>query len=244
MWGGRAPWLLLATLMSAAAAALGMGAYLHWLPCRGQLLNGSVLAGYRLSGEFSAACLARMDSGGSFALGGRLAGDPASQPLVALALVLLALAWTGFIAAQRWPGTSRAVAVLPGILTGVLAAASLAQSRGSLAAGGWIAWLTVGIDLTALLAAGVIIQHSDGTVRMGQLIGLWGIASFGWLRTLGDYAFMVGASAANWDIPPGQGFPTALIIACCGLAAAAFGLAGGARLRNPRLPAVVSPQAG
>ncbi len=244
MWGGRAPWLLLATLMSAAAAALGVGAYLHWLPCRGQLLNGSVLAGYRLSGEFSAACLARMDSGGSFALGGSLTGDPASRPFVALALLLLALAWTGFVAAQRWPVASRAVAALPGVLTGVLGAASLAESRGTLSGDGWLAWLTVSIDLAALLAAGVIIQHSDGAVRLGQLTGLWGVASFGWLRTLGDYAFMVGASAANWDIPPGHGFPTAAIIACCGLAAAAFGLAGRARLRSPRLPAVVRPQTG
>lgn len=246
MWGGRAPWLVLATLTSAAAAVFGAGAYLYWTPCRDQLLDGSVLAGYRLSGEFPAACLARMDAGGPLALAWRAEGEPTSDLLIAVALVTLALAWVGFVAAHRWGGAARMVAALPGILTGVLGFAILARSQGAgLAGDDWLVWLAVGIDLAALLAAGVIVQHSHGLIRLGHLVGLWGIASFGWMRTLCDYAVMVAASAANWDVPPGHGFPTALTIAVCAVASAALGLAGRTvRPRDTRLPAIAWQQTG
>lgn len=236
--------MVLATLMSAAAAAFGAGMYLHWLPCRDELLNGSILRLYRLTGDFSSACLARMDAVAPFPFStGELAAEPESQFLVAVALLALALAWALFTASQRWSVLARVLAALPAGLTGILGLTALVQSRGVEVGLGWLPWLTLGIDLTALLAAGVIVQHTDGLVRAGQLVGLWGIASFGWMRSMFEYAAMVGASVANWDLPPGSGLPTALTIGVCGLVAAGLGLwdAGTVRRTRRRLPAVATP---
>lgn len=246
MWGGRAPWLVLATLMSAAAVAVGAGMHLRWLPCRDELLNGSIVTGYRLTADFSTACLARMEAVGPFPLSsGEAVAEPGVQFLVALAMLALALGWALFMAAQRWPALIRTVAALPGVLTGVLGLSALAQSRGMEIGAGVLQWLTLGIDLTALLAAGVIVQRSQGLSRVGQLVGLWGIASFGWMRSLLDYALMLGASAANWDLPPGTGFATALTIGVCGVVAGGLGLLDRAVVRrsHTRLPTVATPHA-
>ena len=242
MWGGRAPWLLLGTLMSAAAVTLGVGTSMFWSPCSDQLLNGSALSGYRFTGEFSASCLARMDAGLPFAPGWRIGSDPFVDYLVAAALLTLAVAWTGFVALQRWSLPARAVAALPGMLTGLLGVAVLPEARGVPIPAGWLAWLTVAIDLTALLAATVVVQHSHGAARLGQLVALWGVASFGWMRTLADYAFSLATSAATWDVPPGHGYATALSIAICAVAAAVLGLVR-RRPRPGRLPAMARPQA-
>ena len=235
---------MLGTLMSAAAALLGVGTHRFWAPCNGQLLNGSALSGYRFTDEFSPACLARMDAGGPFAPGWRIGGDPGFDLLVAAALLTLAVGWTSFVAWQRWSGSARFVAALPGLLTGVLGIASLAGTDPA-AGEGWLAWLTVGIDLSALLAAAVVVQHSHGLARVGQLVALWGVASFGWMRALSDYAISLATSAATWDVPPGHGYATAAVIALCGVAAAVLGVTRRRpRQRDDRLPAMVHPRAG
>ena len=82
----RWPWLLTAGLMLAAAAAAGWSTYLHWLPCRGSMLRGSIIQGDDyVGGEFSDLCLRRMD------------GDPGAveSELNVVAMVLLGVASAG-----------------------------------------------------------------------------------------------------------------------------------------------------
>jgi hypothetical protein len=73
----RRPWLLTATLMLASAAAAAWSTYLHWLPCQGRMLRGTIIQPYADDGpsyeEFAKldpAVKARM-----FACEARMAGD-------------------------------------------------------------------------------------------------------------------------------------------------------------------------
>lgn len=233
MWGGRAPWLVLATLMSAAAAAAAGATHLHWLPCSDAMLNGSVFNGYRYDVELTDACLRRMDAGLPFPflpeIGER---ETVSAELAILAISLLGLAWVVFIAAQRWALRVRAVAALPGLMTCALAGVVAL----TLQIPGWSgdlpvsAWLALSVDLTALLAVAVIVLRSEAATRTGYLVALWGVASFGWMRTIGDYALMIWLSNANWDSPPGTGYVTAATIALSGMLALGFGLRGQRRV--------------
>ena len=63
MTGRRWPWLTAATLLLGSAAATAASTYLHWLPCRGSMLSGSIFRGYAYGPAFSHACLRRMDGG-------------------------------------------------------------------------------------------------------------------------------------------------------------------------------------
>jgi hypothetical protein len=50
-----------AALMLASAVAAGLSTYLHWLPCRGSMLRGSIIYDNAYVGpKFSAACERRM----------------------------------------------------------------------------------------------------------------------------------------------------------------------------------------
>ena len=48
--------------MLASAVAFARSTYLHWLPCRGSMLLGSIIQGDdSVGGKFSDLCLRRMD---------------------------------------------------------------------------------------------------------------------------------------------------------------------------------------
>ena len=82
----RSRWLLTAGLMLASAAAFAWSTYLHWLPCRGSMVLGSIIQGDdSVGGTFSDLCLRRMD------------GDqgPWESELNVVAMVLLGVASAG-----------------------------------------------------------------------------------------------------------------------------------------------------
>ncbi|MEN0070131.1 MAG: hypothetical protein AAGC63_03885, partial [Propionicimonas sp.] len=78
----------------------------------------------------------------------------------------------------------------------------------------------------ALVSAAVIVQRTNGLDRVAHLLALWGVVSFGWMRTIGDYAVMLGLSNANWDAPPGTGYVTVAVIGLSALLAPCLGLWG------------------
>ena len=101
--------------MLASAVAAGLSPYLHWLPCRGSMLLGSIIQGDdSVGGTFSDLCLRRMD------------GDqgPWGLALYVLAMVLAGVAWLTLVFGLRWQRWTKRVAALPGLATLALAGAS------------------------------------------------------------------------------------------------------------------------
>ena len=104
--------MLTAGLMLASAVAAGWSTSLHWLPCRGSMLSGSIVYGYDYVGpDFSDLCLRRMD------------GDqgPWELALYVLAMALAGAAWLTLVLGMRGQPRTKAVAALPGLATLALA---------------------------------------------------------------------------------------------------------------------------
>lgn len=214
--GGRHQYALLSGALLAAALAAGASTWLEWLPCRGSMLSGSLLLDFQYPTDFTDACLARMDRSDTVPLA---AGTLETRALSAL---LLGLGWLGFAAGFRLPAALRTVVLLPVVPISWFAVETwLARESAALNEPG----LTIGlIEVTALLAAVVIIQRpAPGRARVASLIGLWAVASYGLVHYVGDHLFMVAFSDANWDVPPGAGYPTAATIAVCALLVALLG---------------------
>lgn len=201
-------------MLLAAAGAAGWATYLHWLPCRGTLLSGSILRGYRYEPAFSDACLRRMDSGLPFPSPPEpLERTPWAAELGVTAMVLTGVAWLVLLLGMRWSLRTKAVAALPGLATLVLAAVS-ARAIGDAARGGddpLSAWLLLTPEVAALVAVVAIFawqpEIDDARVLL-VLVLAWGTTAFGFLHMVGEYAFMVVFSDANWDAPPLTGYVT------------------------------------
>jgi hypothetical protein len=118
----RWPWLLMASLMLAAAVATVWSTYLHWLPCRGSMLNGTILRGYDYGSGFSDACLRRMDTGLPFPYPPEPAEvTPWASELGIAAAGLAGLAWLALVLGLPWSLRTKAVAALPTLATFVVA---------------------------------------------------------------------------------------------------------------------------
>jgi hypothetical protein len=214
-------------MMSAAAVAAGVAAGRYWMPCSGSMLNGSILLGYLYPDRFTGACLQRMDDGTPFPFigpGGQ--ATPGFTDATIASMALLGVAWLVFIATRRWEAGVRVLAALPGVLTVALALVTLLQVwTPALWPGETVTtWIVVAIDLTALVAAAVLVQLTNGLDLFAHLLALWGVVSFGWMRTIGDYIAMLGLSSANWDAPPGTGFITVVTIGLTAILAPGLGL--------------------
>ncbi len=112
----RWPWLLTSALMLASAVAAGWSTHLYWLPCRGSMLRASIVHGYAYDyggGQFSDACLRRMDTG-LFEPGEQ---TPWAPDLLVLAMAVAGLAWLTLVLGLRWQLSTKVVAALPGLAT-------------------------------------------------------------------------------------------------------------------------------
>ena len=192
-------------LMLAAAAFAAWSTYLHWLPCRGSMLRGSIIHGYDYDydgGEFSDLCLRRMD------------GDqgPWESELQVVAMVLLGVAWLTLILGLRWQLRTKALAALPGLATLALAGA-VAIGDAALMDGEVPLILAVGIELSAVVALVDLMTESDAAGRRFRLlVVLWGTTAFGFIHFATEYVTMTNFSDANWDTPPGTGYLTVATI--------------------------------
>ncbi|WP_131104744.1 hypothetical protein [Ornithinimicrobium sufpigmenti] len=217
----RWPWVVTSALLLAAAVAAAGSTYLHWLPCRGALLSSSLLEGYQHGPGpgFSDACLQRMDAGG---LPFPYPRNPSEQTawaaeLGVLAMLLAGTAWLVLVLGVRWSLRTKAVAVLPGLATLALAVASRAAAAdpdrhpdGTISG-----WLEVAPEAAALVAL-TAIWHWQPEVQEGGfaqvVVVAWGASAFGSAHMVVEYVFMVGFSAANWDVPPLTGLFTVITL--------------------------------
>jgi hypothetical protein len=186
--------LLTAALMLAAAAAAGSSTYLHWLPCRGSMLLGSIIQGDEfVGGKFSDLCLRRMD------------GDqgPWETELQVVAMVLLGVAWLALVLGLRWQLRTKIVAAVLG-----LAALALRPSSIPL-------MLLLNSELAAVVALVVILAWQPEVRGRGVLrlvVVLWGATAFGAIHMIVEYVVMINFSEADWDSPPGTGYLTVATI--------------------------------
>lgn len=213
----RWPWLLAAALMVVAAAAVAGAVYLHWLPCRGTMLSGSLLRGYAYGPDFAEACLRRMDTGLPFPYPPEPAEvTPWATELGVGATGLLGLAWLALILSQRWSVRTRTVAALPGLACLVLAvvgAASrdLGRSLDDYAPG-WLLNLELWAVI-ALVAVWLWEPQVRGRIFVRLVVVAYGTTAVGIGHGIGEYILMSSFSDANWDVPPGTGYTTAGAIA-------------------------------
>lgn len=202
-------------LVLGAAVATALSTYLHWLPCRGTMLSGSILRGYTYGPDFTEACLRRMDTGLPFPFPPELAERaPGAAELGLVAVVLAGLAWLVVVLTLRRSSRASAlVAGLPALTNLALAgwgAYALGHADRDPYAGGAL-WLLAGVDVAAVAAVVAIwrgkpeIGPAD-VVRL--LVVLWGVTAFGFLRSAAEYIAMGTFSDANWDVPPGTGYLT------------------------------------
>jgi hypothetical protein len=191
--------------MLASAGAAAWSNYLHWLPCRGSMLRGSIIHdyGYDYDGSrFSDLCLRRMD------------GDegPWESELQVVAMALLGVAWLTLVLGLRWQARTK-LAALPGLATLALAGAE-AIGVAALGQDGEVLLilLMAGIELSALVALVAILSDVDSPRYVRLLVVLWGTTAFGFIHVATEWVTMTSFSAANWDTPPGTGYLTVATI--------------------------------
>ena len=221
----RWPWLLTAGLMLASAAAFAWSTYLHWLPCRGSMLLGSIIQGDdSVGGEFSDLCLRRMD------------GDqgPWESELNVVAMVLLGAAWLALVLGMRWQLRTKAVAAVLGLAA--LEEDTLRPSYIPL-------MLLLNSELAAVVAL-VVISAWQPEVRGRRVLRLavvlWGITAFGAIHTIVEYVVMINFSEADWDAPPGTGYLTVATITISAILTVIMTLRTPKRAAEPE----VDPRAG
>jgi hypothetical protein len=223
----RWPWLASAGLLLAAAVAAGWSAYLHWLPCRGTMLNGSIVRGYAYGPDFSDACLRRMDGGMPFLYPPELAEQSGwASHLGVLATGLAALAWLALVIGSPWGLLIKVVGAVPGLLT--LGLAGLVARMIERPDRGFEAPISVGvlIELLTVLAVMVIYVRApmDGPTTAALLAVAWGSTAFVGMHQMFEYAAMSTFSDANWDVPPGTGYLTAAGLLLAGAFTLAYGI--------------------
>jgi hypothetical protein len=217
----RWPWLLTAGLMLTSAVAAAWSTYLYWLPCRGSMLEGTLIHPYSGDGrtyeEFTRlapavkaamrACEARMD-------GDISEQAPWTSELLVLAMALAGLAWLTLVLGLRWQLRTKAVAALPGLATVVMALA-VAVTIGDSERGEdnpLLTVLPVAAEWSALLALAMIWawQPEVRTRRrfLRLAVALWGTTAFGIFHQMLEYMIMIGFSERDWDDPPGTGYLT------------------------------------
>ncbi len=219
----RWPWLATAVLMMGAGLAAGSATYLHWLPCRGSLLSGSVLHAYRYGADFSDACLGRMDSGLPFPYPPEPSQQaPWASELGVVAMALTGTAWLVLTTGMRWRLRTRAVAALPGLATVALAAtsASLVADPGRSAGDHGPQWLLLAPEATMVMAfAAIITWQPEVTERSWArlVVTAWGATVFGLAHLVSEHALMVALSDASWDTPTLTGGVTAATLVAAGI---------------------------
>lgn len=223
----RWPWWGAAGLLTAAAVLTARSLQLHWLPCRGTVLEALVMTPWREL-DLSEACLRRMDTGLPFPYPAEPAEQvPWATELGVLAVALAALAWVLVVPTLRWSARSVVVALLPAAASLVLAAQGLVAARtpGRGDEASLPAWLWVSPEALAVLAVVLLLRWQPelrGLVLLRVVVLLQAATAFGLLHGAADYISMTAVSAANWDVPPGTGSATAAGLLVSALATAAL----------------------
>jgi hypothetical protein len=226
----RWPLAVASALLLGSAVATARSTYLFWLPCRDNMTRGIGSAQRDPGAPIPEACLLQMDAGTPFPYAGPDALQVAAGPqLGAVAMLLAGAAGLVLVLGLRWSLRSKLVALLPGLLAlglGLASARAVAFDGARAEAYPSTVWwsLLEVAALVALAAAAFGRPQLRGWSLAGLTLILFGVTAFGTSHFMLDYMVMITVNDWNWDCPPGCGYPTALVIAVAGVAAAAAAL--------------------
>lgn len=124
------------------------------------------------------------------------------------------------MATAGWSHPTRVVAFIPAVLTtGVALGNLLPVSSDALDVG--FRLLLLAVNLSAVVAFAVIAarERLRGWTLSRVAFVLGGATAVGQFPSIVDYVFMVTVfSDANWDVPPGAGYPTVVAVGVLGAA--------------------------
>lgn len=240
----RWPWQAAGAVLLTAAAAAGAAVYLHWIPCRGSMFNGTVFEP-RASGDLPDACLTRMDTGIPFPSPPEVAEQaPWALELGALAMGLAIAAWIVLVLGLRLRRQTRLAGLLAAVAPSVLAvmAGSAALDRQRDPDAYTSEWISLAVEVMAVVVLIAFwLRHDDLRHGLfpGMVLVLWGATAFGAVHGIADYVAMTMFNQNNWDTPPGTGWITVGVLVISGCGSIAFGgssLATGQRPDHPLPP--------
>jgi hypothetical protein len=155
------------------------------------------------------------------------------------AMVLAGVAWLVLPLGMRWQLRTKAVAVLPGLLTLALAGAWPIADATANQGHALATMLILTIELAAVVALVAISGwqpnvRGRGVLRLG--VALWGTTAFGAFHFIAEITIMINFSDANWDTPPGTGYLTVAVITISAILTAIM------TLRTPQMSADDKPR--
>lgn len=224
----RWPWFAAGALLLTSAAAAAVAVHLHWIPCRGSMLDETAFAprGVR---ELSSACLARMDSGLPFPYPPEIAEQaPGASQLGSLGMGLAALAWIVLVLGLPLRAEARWIAMVAAVVPGLMAVGAIvaAQDRTRDPEAYVSGWLWIAVEVVAV-AAMIMLWRRNVDLQNGMFLGLaivlWGSTAFGMIHGITEYVAMTLFNQNNWDTPPGTGWMTVAVLVLAGCGAVVIG---------------------
>lgn len=241
----RWPWFAAGFLLFASAASTAVSVHLHWIPCWGNMLDGTVIAP-KATGEITATCLTRMENGLPFPyVPGVTEQAPWVSEMGETAMVLAVASWIVLVLGLRLRRRTRWIALIAAVAPMLLLVMGWFASFGPQDELNFsvFGWLWVGVEFvayTVMLALFWQGSELSGATFFGLAIVLWGVTAFGWAHTLAEYIIMEMFNQSVGGTPPGTGWITVAVLVIAG--SASFML-GGRRLASPTVAYSVSPHA-
>ena len=224
----RWPWFTAAALLFASAALTAVSVHLHWIPCRGSMLDGTVFATSRTA-ELTDVCLSRMDTGLPFPYPPEIAEQaPRASELGGIGMLLAVASWVVLVLGLHLPRKTRWVALVAAVVPTLVAVMGLSaaldrQREPDAYISGWL-WIAV--DLVAIGVMAVLWWRNiklGGGALLGLAVVLWGATAFGMAHAIVEYMGMSLFNENNWDTPPGTGWITVAVLVVAGSASLRFG---------------------
>ncbi len=224
----RWPWFAAGVLLFASAVLTAVSVHLHWIPCRGSMLNGTVFA-TSATVEFTDACLSRMDTGIPFPYPPEITEQaPWASELGGIAMMLAVASWVLLVLGLRLRRGTTWIALIAAVLPALVAVMGLLAARNrqrdpDAYISGWL-WISVDVVAVAVI---LVLWWRKSELRSGVLPGLvfvlWGATAFGMGHAIVEYIGMSAFNENNWDTPPGTGWITVAVLVIAGSASLGFG---------------------
>ncbi len=208
----RWPWFVASGFLFTSGALTAVSVHLHWIPCRGGMLDGTVF---------------------------NLTTIP---NLTRLAMVLAIASWIVLVLGLRLGRETKWVALLAAVVPLIVAvqgiSAALNRRRDPKA---YISgWLWIAVEIVALVIF-IVLSRLNAQLPSRILVGLgvvlWGATAFGLAHSFFEYMTMAALNRNNWDTPPGTGWITVVVLVTAGSAALWF---GASRHESPPLVSTLS----
>ena len=224
----RWPWFAAGVLLFASAVLTAVSVHLHWIPCRGSMLIGTMFAPTSTA-DFTDACLSRMDTGLPFPYPPEIAEqEPWASELGGVGALLAVLSWVVLVLGLSLRWTTRSIALIAAVVPtivaveGVLAALDRQRDPDFYISG----WLWIAVEVVAV-AVMIVLWVRNTELRSETLLGLaivlWGATAFGLAHGMAEYIAMSAFNENNWDTPPGTGWITVAVLVVAGSASLRFG---------------------